>query len=480
MSYAAKAQQLANLKPLKINKRDEAFLPEFFNVCFSKNKTISNISNLCNVLGINLSIFSTEHLAGHKPSLLIDIRLQHKQPNDENWNESGSTRTWIYKSERSHMRLSSYSEYQQSPGSSTRRGHNLIKFGTNVDLSDEETWADQLKELEKLPPFMRLVSDGNMLDHVGYKVLGVNTVQMYLKVAGCRTPAHQENNNLCSININIGPGDCEWFGVDEEHWKSIAKMCKDNGCDYLKGSWWPNLEDLTNAEIPVFRFIQKPGDLVWVNVGCVHWVQSLGSCNNISWNVGPLVYLQYKASLERYELNKLESFMSIVPMNHLSWRIAESTADRPIVDMELFNCITDVLKSSLEQCHREFEENHQPDMKYHDRKAHEQVKYCNECNCELFNIFLVHEQAKPNKLKPVYCKTCASSKNVLKKCVVFYKYKMSELQSTFDNFQLTRAEMPAYKIVENKRPASNDTDDNPAKRSKMEAVANNFSGTNIE
>lgn len=54
------------------------------------------------------------------------------------------------------------------------------------------------------------------------------------------------------------------------------------------GSWWPNLEDLYEANVPVYRFIQRPGDLVWINAGTVHWVQAVGWCNNIAWNVGPL------------------------------------------------------------------------------------------------------------------------------------------------------------------------------------------------
>lgn len=58
--------------------------------------------------------------------------------------------------------------------------------------------------------------------------------------------------------------------------------------DYLTGSWWPILEDLYQSNIPVYRFIQRPGDLVWINAGTVHWVQATGWCNNIAWNVGPL------------------------------------------------------------------------------------------------------------------------------------------------------------------------------------------------
>lgn len=38
-----------------------------------------------------------------------------------------------------------------------------IKFGTNVDLSDDTKWKPQLQELNKLPSFARVISSFNML-----------------------------------------------------------------------------------------------------------------------------------------------------------------------------------------------------------------------------------------------------------------------------------------------------------------------------
>lgn len=124
----------------------------------------------------------------------------------------------------------------------------MLKFGTNVDLSDEKKWRPQLQELTKLPAFARVVSAANMLSHVGHSILGMNTVQLYMKVRtiikliinfllcicifffnkvpGSRTPGHQENNNFCSININIGPGDCEWFAVPDAYWGVINNLCE--------------------------------------------------------------------------------------------------------------------------------------------------------------------------------------------------------------------------------------------------------------
>ena len=45
-----------------------------------------------------------------------------------------------------------------------------------------------------------------------------------------------------------------------------------------QGSWWPILEELYEERVPVYRFIQRPGDLVWLSPGVVHWVQSSVSC----------------------------------------------------------------------------------------------------------------------------------------------------------------------------------------------------------
>ena len=60
-----------------------------------------------------------------------------------------------------------------------------IKFGTNCDLSDEKKWRAQIQELLKLPSWLRVVSAGNMLSHIGHQILGMNTIQLYLKVRQC-------------------------------------------------------------------------------------------------------------------------------------------------------------------------------------------------------------------------------------------------------------------------------------------------------
>lgn len=60
-------------------------------------------------------------------------------------------------------------------------------------------WKQQLQELSKLPAFARVVSAGNLLSHVGHTILGMNTVQLYMKVPGSRTPGiHLQNEYHCT------------------------------------------------------------------------------------------------------------------------------------------------------------------------------------------------------------------------------------------------------------------------------------------
>ncbi|XP_021563713.1 lysine-specific demethylase 6A isoform X8 [Carlito syrichta] len=346
------------------NKRD-AFFPPLHQFCTNPNNPVTVIRGLAGALKLDLGLFSTKTLVEANNEHMVEVRTQLLQPADENWDPTGTKKIWHCESNRSHTTIAKYAQYQASSFQESLREENekrshhkdhsdsestssdnsgrrrrgpfkTIKFGTNIDLSDDKKWKLQLHELTKLPAFVRVVSAGNLLSHVGHTILGMNTVQLYMKVPGSRTPGHQENNNFCSVNINIGPGDCEWFVVPEGYWGVLNDFCEKNNLNFLMGSWWPNLEDLYEANVPVYRFIQRPGDLVWINAGTVHWVQAIGWCNNIAWNVGPLTACQYKLAVERYEWNKLQSVKSIVPMVHLSWNMARNIK---VSDPKLFEMI---------------------------------------------------------------------------------------------------------------------------------------------
>lgn len=515
--------KLENLYPstpsIMVRNEADVFSEKLHEFCLAQPITV--VRNICKVLNLDLSLFSTKTLVEANADHLIEVRTQLQQPSEENWDMEKKKLIWRCESPRSYTSIAKYASYQassfkdflasganineimtklscvnedkpvitsrdanmnftntvksnnnshcyenstssNSPNNSTptrdqsdtesnnslqgplatsssnvfnkfrkNKHFNIVKFGTNVDLSDEKKWKSQLDELNKLPMFARVVSASNMLTHVGHSILGMNTVQLYMKVPGCRTPGHQENNNFCSVNINIGPGDCEWFGVEEEYWGPMAKLCAENNTNFVHGSWWPNLEDLKSCRIPLYRFIQKPGDLVWVNTGTVHWVQAVGWCNNIAWNVGPITSKQYQSAIERYEWNKDEKYKSIVPMIHLTWKLARNVQ---IQDENLFHYIKSFMLRTLEYCQRVINmlSASSIEIKWHGKTEHEAAHYCVSCEFEVFNILFVKNI---DKKLVVHCAKCAiETSSILENFVVLQEYDLYNLQDIYTNF----------------------------------------------
>ncbi|XP_042355272.1 lysine-specific demethylase 6B-like [Plectropomus leopardus] len=481
------------------SKRD-AFSPVLLQFCTDPKNAVTVIRGLAGSLRLNLGLFSTKSLVEANAEHAVEVRTQVQQPADENWDHNGSAQTWPCESSRSHTTIAKYAQYQASSfqeslqeekeseneeegertkssetsaatkaaltltnkgsaawmksssasilskaqtvhanstsGSEQKTVGKIIKFGTNIDLSDPKRWKPQLQELLKLPAFMRVESSNNMLSHVGHTILGMNTVQLYMKVPGSRTPGHQENNNFCSVNINIGPGDCEWFAVHEHYWEAINRFCEKHGVDYLTGSWWPVLEDLYSSNIPVYRFIQRPGDLVWINAGTVHWVQAVGWCNNIAWNVGPLNSYQYQLALERYEWNEVKKVKSIVPMIHVSWNVARTIK---ITDRDTYKMIKHCLLQSIKhiQILRDQLVAAGKKICYQSRVKDEPAYYCNECDVEVFDLLFVTSENSSKKSYVVHCEDCARAKSPsLVGVVVLEQYRIEELMRTYDTFTL--------------------------------------------
>uniref|UniRef100_A0A8C3SRD3 [histone H3]-trimethyl-L-lysine(27) demethylase n=1 Tax=Chelydra serpentina TaxID=8475 RepID=A0A8C3SRD3_CHESE len=446
------------------NKRD-AFFPPLHQFCTNPNNPVTVIRGLAGALKLDLGLFSTKTLVEANNEHIVEVRTQLLQPADENWDPTGTKKIWRCESSRSHTTIAKYAQYQASSFQESLREENekkshhkdhsdnestssdnsgrrrrgpfkTIKFGTNIDLSNDKKWKLQLHELTKLPAFVRVVSAGNLLSHVGHTILGMNTVQLYMKVPGSRTPGHQENNNFCSVNINIGPGDCEWFVVPESYWSVLNDFCEKNNMNFLMGSWWPNLEDLYEANVPVYRFIQRPGDLVWINAGTVHWVQAIGWCNNIAWNVGPLTACQYKLAVERYEWNKLQSVKSIVPMIHLSWNMARNIK---VSDPKLFEMIKYCLLRTLKQCQtlREALIATGKEIVWHGRTKEEPAHYCSICEVEVFNLLFVTSESNSRKTYVVHCQDCARKiSGNLENFVVLEQYKMEDMMQAYDQFTL--------------------------------------------
>jgi len=468
-------QMLPPTPCVHVKSKQDAFSPQLLDWCLQRPITV--IRGLAQACDLDLSLFTTKTLTLTHPHHPVEVRTQLEQSSDENWDPSFKEQVWYCTSSRSHTTISKYAEilatsfkeakerlgddFSVNPkiemktnpetGFPERR---TIKFGTNCDLSDERKWKPQIQEMMKLPSWLRVVSAGNMLSHIGHQILGMNTIQLYMKVPMARTPGHQENNNFAAVNMNIGPGDSEWFGVPDQYWGPLQELCEKNGVDYLHGSWWPKMEDLREMGIPCYRFMQRPGELVWVNTGCVHWVQANGWCNNVAWNTGPLTKRQYSAAVERYEWNKSQRYQSIVAMVYLTWNMARNIR---VCDPELFIAMKTTLMCSLRQSvlMRQYALENDIPIRFHGHQPNEPVNYCMVCEEEVFNLFFVKEHEKKHV---VHCLRCARHLNKdLTGWICLEEYDIEVLCTIFDNFVMGNPKVEA-------------TPDNPCKL----AIMNNI------
>jgi histone demethylase len=193
---------------ITIENRREAVSPALRNFCIDKRNPVTVIKGMCKALKLDLSMFTTRRLVEQNPEHPMEIRHQRQQPPDENWDDIGEKRVWNCKSSKSKMTIARYAQYQAStyqdslkpiepekdptpapaaaptdstetpnppPKVKTKKKFKMIKFGTNVDLSDTKKWKTQLAELTKPPVFCKVVCGSNMLCHVGHNILGMNT-----------------------------------------------------------------------------------------------------------------------------------------------------------------------------------------------------------------------------------------------------------------------------------------------------------------
>lgn len=451
-------------KILTIDNRKEAGSLELQR--YLEHNTIACIRGLTACLRLDLSLFSTKSLLEIDPNQEIEIRTQyHLSP--ENNVDHASHKTWKCRSDLSYTTVAKYGQYQADSfrqilrveaekmrkyGGSSARGPSpkrqklsrrapsppkelkSIKFGTKVDLSDEQKYGKHFNELSKLPSFCRLIAGNNMLSHLGHQINGLNTVVLNMCVPGARISARQAINNVATVTINIGPGDCEWFAVPYEYWGKMEKLCQRRKIDFFKGTWWPILDDLLEEGVPVHRFTQKSGDMVHINSGTIYWMQATGWCNIISWCVAPTTDTQLKKCILSYEYNKLRRVKSGIPMQLLCWQMAKNVK---FTNLHIYNTCRGVLIRSLAfvRIVTDYLKTQKKSVKVHARSNNEPSHFCRTCECEVFGILFVKEV---NEQFTVFCVYCCKSQG-LDEFIVLQQYSQDDLIQILDNMKYVPA-----------------------------------------
>ena len=174
--------------------------------------------------------------------------------------------------------------------------------------------------------------------------------------------------------------------------------------------------------------------MVWVNSGCLYWVQAVGWCNNVRWNVGPMTQNQYNMALERYEWNNMLGIRSKIPMVQLSWNLARNVR---LTQESIYKDVKRTLVQSLKKYILICEQLKalKLETKLHPRKRGDPAHYCAHCDHEVFGVLFVREEADAKHV--VNCFDCAKDKSAdLSGFVCLMEYKKTELFAIYDGFRL--------------------------------------------
>ncbi|CAO4364451.1 unnamed protein product [Caenorhabditis nigoni] len=347
--------------------------------------------------------------------------------------------------------------------SKTHRAATIVAFGSNMDLDKEQIFPNQAKEVKKFPSFLAPAGENNLLSFSYESIGGLNKPQMYLKFPCCRTPAHFENSNLGSINHNIGPGDCLWFGIPLEFSGAFQKLLKKKLYSTAKHraklyeyEHWPSEADCIQYGIPVQKFIQKPGDTVYVGIGTYHWVQSLGFTTNVSWNVGHPTFNQIAQTAIINDNYIANVAIPLMGLETTMWNMImeKSVAlDEPTKAIVKRILMRSLFKAKRDYKHAKKEKLH---VIYDEEKELNPVERCfnMKCKAELFNsIPLVPAKDIPEEIRrqhedtdvasPItdtqensYCFGCLSTiaKSFLRNLKVYQRHTFETLSTAYDEF----------------------------------------------
>ncbi|CAO4362211.1 unnamed protein product [Caenorhabditis nigoni] len=310
----------------------------------------------------------------------------------------------------------------------------LIAFGSNIDLEQEDItkFKIQNENVQKLPEFLRPDAKGDFTGYVRQYMNGINTPQVYVKLPGVRTVAHIEDGTLASVNLNLGPGTSVWFCTPLEFAGKLQKLviekCGKRTDKIFDLSFWPFEKDCLEAKIPIQKFLQEPGDLVYVGLGSYHWVQANDFTTQVSWNVAPPNFRQLAMLAISNDHYLVNGFKSQIPVEYIIWNMAKL---KVTVEEKVGKLMKAMLCRSLAKCQYEFDfcQKHSlPIVSVSESAIIYAVELCIKCKVIVFNLIPM------DKVGETFCFGCAVKAGKLPEIKIYRRLSMEQLVQHYNSF----------------------------------------------
>jgi len=241
-----------------------------------------------------------------------------------------------------------------------------------------------------------------------------------------------------------GPDDCEWYTIDNTHVQKFRKVVKkifDLDIHKDEGLWFSNVDFCLENEIPVKKFVQKPGDIVYTNSGTLHWVRSKGIAVNSSWNVALKNVEVFQEMYRKLEINKTIAFPTIVPIRLLTLELLKKEYQK--LQNDFFDLCYEKLKFFVQE---EEDEKKKAKMKFIREPENSSVFFCDGCHEEIF-LYWVHCENPNclNKFNCYFCVKCCKSHERVCNSSQFQGYKK------YDDFEIQDLIFELEEFKENQR-----------------------------
>lgn len=343
--------------------------------------------------------FSMDYLESHNADFPFEVLIQDRAPDSESIKlRSGEKLKMTVKDYIAKMRK----DMENGPGTGP------VPFGVNIDIGE---WQRQIDELQaKMPVSLSFGGSDDSLSYIRLHVNGMTLPQIYLKVTGCWTGAHQENLSFTAVNINHGPGVCQWWSLCPEFNLQFREdIMRRQKFDPLKSEtlWWPDENYLMMQGYKTYYGLQLPDDLVYVGPATLHWVKSLSATVNSAWNFGGKTIRQFAVAFERDTLNREMQFESLVQVHTLAMDLLNREMSR--LPVELVRFLAGKLQAKFET---EANELSLSGLKSSGVFPGHQVRRCEKCKQEVLYAY-----AACNECSAAYCVQCvAKHPHVIPSC----------------------------------------------------------------